>query len=332
MNQVATQNQNVSTNTVAIASERGAKIAPQNLAEVVRFAEVMCRADIALPKHLRNNAGACMAVALQAMEWDMSPFAVASKSYAVNGQIAYEAQLIAAVVNTRSGIQGRLKYSFDGAGENLTCTVTGKIDGEEYSYTSPPVGAITIKNSPLWKTDPQQQLGYYSARSWARRYTPEVILGVYDREEAASFQGPDNARDVTPRQTVAERMAAARQAQAEDESQDTQEGFSLSYVHETTATAVDQQAEDIPADDEAQNEETPADDAPLQQEETQQAGDDRNVLAEVADELDRCETPDEVNDVVGKFQEQLNALPENDKATARLKVKEAKARVKGGEA
>ncbi len=58
----------------------------------------MARAGIA--KHLRDNPGA--AVAMQAFEWDMSPFAVASKSYSVNGVIAYEAQLITAVVNTRS--------------------------------------------------------------------------------------------------------------------------------------------------------------------------------------------------------------------------------------
>src|SRR5690606_10549288 len=137
----------------------GSSIAPQNLGEVVRFAEVMCKADMALPKHLRGNAGACMPVALQALESQMSPFAVASKSYAVNGAIAYEAQLIAAVVNTRSGIQGRLKYFFEGEGPNLTCRVVGVLNGEECEYVSPTIGSIATKNSPLWKSDPQQQLG-----------------------------------------------------------------------------------------------------------------------------------------------------------------------------
>ncbi len=70
-----------------------------------------------------------MAVALQALDWQMNPFAVAGKSYQVNGTIAYEAQLIAAVVNTRSGIKGRLRYAYDGAGNDMTCTVTGTLDG-----------------------------------------------------------------------------------------------------------------------------------------------------------------------------------------------------------
>jgi hypothetical protein len=199
MNQVATQQQRLQMDSVGVTTgATGSKIAPQNLGEVVKFAEVMARADIALPKHLRGNTGACMAVALQAMEWNLSPFAVASKSYQVNGAIAYEAQLIAAVVNTRSGIKGRLKYRYDGEGSTLTCTVSGLLDGEECTYTSPQMGSITTKNSPLWKSDPQQQLGYFAARSWARRHCPEVILGVYDRDEAEEFRGPENAKNITP--------------------------------------------------------------------------------------------------------------------------------------
>ena len=56
--------------------------------EVVEFAKTMVKADLALPKHMRGNVGACMAVAMQAMEWQMNPFAVANKSYAVNDRLA----------------------------------------------------------------------------------------------------------------------------------------------------------------------------------------------------------------------------------------------------
>ncbi|ANL84623.1 recombinase RecT [Rhizobium phaseoli] len=235
MNQLAERTERLPMDSVGMSTgATGAKIAPQNLAEVVKFAEVMCRADIALPKHLRGNAGACMAVALQALDWQMNPFAVASKSYQVNGTIAYEAQLIAAVVNTRSGIKGRLRYRYDGTGNDMTCTVSGILDGEEFSYTSPPVGLITPKNSPLWKTDQQQQLGYYSARSWARRYTPEVILGVYDREEAEQFQGPDNARDITPQPSVMQRLRQNAAQQPEG----SREGFDSSFVHSETESAL----------------------------------------------------------------------------------------------
>lgn len=260
MNQIAPRETSINSVSVSTGAN-GTSIAPQNLGEVVRFAEVMCKADIALPKHLRGNAGACMAVAMQALEWQMSPFAVASKSYAVNGAIAYEAQLIAAVVNTRSGIKGRLKYVFEGTGAAMTCTVTRTLDGEECVYTSPSIGSITTKNSPLWKSDPQQQLGYFSARSWARRHCPEVLLGVYDRDEAEQFQGADNAKDVTPRTTLQARLAAAKEAHGE------QEGFNAANVARETGTLTGGVPE--------QNSETSADDLPTKAD----AGSDIDAIA-----------------------------------------------------
>lgn len=234
MNQIVPADQ-TSTREIGIAvGAGGASIAPQNLGEVVRFAEVMCRADIALPKHLRGNAGACMAVALQALEWKMSPFAVASKSYTVNGAIAYEAQLIASVVNTRSGIKGRLKYHFTGEGDKLMCRVVGILGDDECEYVSPPVGAIQPKNSPLWKTDPQQQLGYFSARSWARRHCPEVLLGVYDRDEVEQFRDSENAKDVTP---LSERLKLAKIEQ--HDAGGVAEGFDKSFVTAETEAVAD---------------------------------------------------------------------------------------------
>lgn len=230
MNQIATRSE-TSINAIGIATGAGgSSIAPQNLGEVVRFAEVMCKADIALPKHLRGNAGACVAVALQALEWRMSPFAVASKSYAVNGQIAYEAQLIMAVINTRSGIEGRLKFRFEGEGPDRVCIAFGVLDGEELEVRSPKFKDITPKNSPLWKSDPDQQHCYYTARAWGRRHTPEVILGVYDREEVEQFRNSENARDVTP--SLAERLQMARIEQHEPAQQ--REGFDPDFVARET--------------------------------------------------------------------------------------------------
>lgn len=222
---------------------QGASIRPESLGDVVRFAELMCQSKAGIPSYLHGNAADCMAITLQALQWEFNPFSVAQKSYKVKDVIAYEAQLIAAVVNTRSGIKGRLKYSYEGEGDSLQCTVTGILDGEEYSYTSPRFDQITPKNSPLWKTDPKQQIGYYSARAWARRYTPEVILGVYDRDEAQQFHGAENAKDVTPLQ---QRLAAARTAT--EDAGDAQEGFSMDHVNRETETRVSDDPEEHQSD------------------------------------------------------------------------------------
>lgn len=203
-------------------------LAPANLGELIKFAELMSRSDIAVPKHLRDLPGACFAVASQALAWEMDPFAVANKSYSVNDRMAYEAQMIAAVVNTRSGITGRLTYEFTGADATLKCKVTGVLDGEVLEYTSPAVGKITTKNSPLWKVDPEQQLAYYSARSWARRHVPEVLLGVYSKDE---IEDSEPLQPANRNSGVAARLITA-------DSQSTG-GFNAALVEQTIAAKPD---------------------------------------------------------------------------------------------
>ena len=172
-----------------------------SMRDVLEFAKVMAVSGIAVRAHLRNNPGVCAAVTMQAQRWEMDPFTVGNKSYVVNDQLAFEAQLITAVVNTRAPIKGRLKTRFEGQGLSRKCIAWATFVGEDEptEVESPTFGAITPKNSPLWKSDPDQQLAYYTKRLWARRECPEVLLGVYDVDELAPQpRGPETARDVTP--------------------------------------------------------------------------------------------------------------------------------------
>ncbi|MCZ7488224.1 recombinase RecT [Rhizobium rhizogenes] len=241
MNQVTTQKNEggLSYKNVTIAQTGGGgMLLPQTFGEVVAFATMMSRSQHAIPKHLRDNDGACMAITMQSLRWEMDPFMVASKSYNVKDLIAYEAQLVAAVVNTRAPIAKRPVYEYKGEGETRQCIVSCEmLDGSIKSYESPMLGKITTKNSPLWKSDPDQQLGYFSIRSWARRHTPEVILGVYTPDEAEQFSGPDNAKDVTPSQpSVMQRLRAAQETPQQPEEE--REGFDAAFVHSETETAL----------------------------------------------------------------------------------------------
>jgi hypothetical protein len=204
-----------------VVSDRAGGVAFSNVGEVTEFAKYMGISGVAVPKHLRGNIGACLAVCIQAIEWRMSPFAVANKSYSVNDRLAYEAQLIAAVVMMRAPIaKGEFPdYSYEGEGPNLVCTVRLKMRGGKIlEYTSPRVADIKVKNSPLWTGDPQQQLGYYSIRAWARRHVPHVILGVYARDELPDDDDHDarsrRAKDVTPEPAAAAKTGLAAKMEA----------------------------------------------------------------------------------------------------------------------
>src|ERR1017187_22768 len=158
--------------------------------EVMEFAKLMSVSATAVPKHLRNNPGACLRIVFQAIEWRMSPYAVADKSYEVNDRIAYESQLIHAVIEARAPLLGRLECDYEGEGPERACVVTGVFNGgETREYKSPKIKDIRVKNSPLWAADPDQQLWYYASRSWARKWCPDVLMGIYSREELRESPG-----------------------------------------------------------------------------------------------------------------------------------------------
>lgn len=234
----------------------GAAFVPQNVGQMMEMAKMMATARIGVRQHLRNNPGTCLAICMQAARWEMDPYAVANKSYAVNDQIAYESQLITAVINTRAPIQGRLKTRFIGEGANRRCIASAVFRGESdpTEVESPPIGQISPKNSPLWKSDPDQQLAYYTKRLWARRECPEVLLGVYDLEEAQAM------RDVTPAQVPApdaparpkpEDFAAKVRDQATDVDPETGEVLEVeeTAASEEVETAPDEGEEDAKGDD-----------------------------------------------------------------------------------
>lgn len=217
---------------VAISDNMGG-IAFTNMAEVMEFSKLLSLSGTAMPKHLRGNPGGCLAVTIQALEWRMSPISVANQSYEVSDKIAYMSQLIHAVVEARAPLQQRLRSRYEGEGDKRKCIVIGHFKGEAtpVEYASPEFGKITPKNSPLWKTDPDQQQWYFSVRAFARRYCPDVLLGIYSEDELPETGGADTAVDITPKQpAIAGRLQGKTKAKR---------GFSAEHVDQQTTPATE---------------------------------------------------------------------------------------------
>lgn len=179
--------------------------------EVMEFAKLLCTAGQAIPAPFRNNPGLCLAATFQAVEWHMSPLAVINKMYVVNDRIGYESQLVHAVIEARAPLRERLDFQFEGEGPDRVCKAIFRfMDGTERVYTSPKFKDITPKNSPLWKADPDQQHTYFSARAGSRRFCPDVIMGVYTREELAHDRnlGRPEEPDAATTTGIIDRLAA----------------------------------------------------------------------------------------------------------------------------
>lgn len=170
---------------------------PGNMGEAMQLASLMADSNF-VPLKLRDRAGDCLAIVMQASRWGMDPFAVANKAYFVKdgSPPAWEAQLVNAVVNTSGALMGRLDIEYTGDGAALRCTVTGylKADPGRPKVKTQSIARVKTQNSPLWKDDPEQQLGYYTTRAWARLHCPEVLLGVYTPDEDPDYE-PDKMRE-----------------------------------------------------------------------------------------------------------------------------------------
>lgn len=199
------------------ADTKAAIFSPSSLQKLQAFAEVMAQGKATIPAHLSGKPADCLAIALQAAQWGMNPYAVAQKTHSVNGTLGYEAQLVNAVITSSTAVQGRFKYEYGGDWEKfkpgaanasnergLSVRVGAVLKGEtEITWGEPLyMEYVTTRNSPLWKTAPKQQLAYLAVKYWARLYCPDVILGVYTPDEFEPAQRSE--RDVIPARSRAD--------------------------------------------------------------------------------------------------------------------------------
>jgi hypothetical protein len=191
---------------------------------------------------MQGNVGACFANCMRAQELGVSPLALAKWTYVVEQfvggqkveQVAYESQMFHAVVEARAPITTRLQVAYEGEGDMRRCRVWATFKGEKEPRHFPPLDAAPdqftlgklrpkrndsgrIKGSPLWDTKPDLQLFYNMSRDWARMYCPDVISGMYGRDEmedAGFTVASEAARDVSPRLTERLRGTAPSIGQA----------------------------------------------------------------------------------------------------------------------
>lgn len=171
----------------------------QNFDKLWRMAEALANSALSVPKELKGNIGDCLAIVTQAMIWGLNPFAVAQKAHVINGKLGYEAQLVNAVVMQSGAIRGSFSYEYEGD----RCRVGAVLRGESSITWGEWLSAASVqtKNSPLWKVNPKQQMGYLQVKNWARAYCPGALLGIYSTDELEGLQ------DAAPPAAVVESLS-----------------------------------------------------------------------------------------------------------------------------
>jgi hypothetical protein len=220
----------VTDHTARVGIALGGGVDYSNLKDMVDAAKLLAAAGEMIPPFMRGNVGAMFANCLRAQELGISPLTLANWTYAVENKgeirIAYESQLFHALIEARAPIKGRMKVEYEGEGDNLKCFVSATFKGESEPRVWPPreqAGEYTlgklrpakndygkIKGSPLWEKKPALQLFYTISRDFARVFFPDVLGGMYGKDEMieAGFEDvSQSARDISPKLTERLRIA-----------------------------------------------------------------------------------------------------------------------------
>jgi hypothetical protein len=196
------------------------------LDRMFQLAQAMAEGTAGVPLHLRGKPSDCLAVVMQSIQWGISPFAAARKSFlAPNGTIDYEAQLISAVIAENAPTVGLPRYEHFGDWTKVLGKFQIRKNSKEKDYhvatytaedeeglgvrcivqlrgeSEPRIMEVTLQQcqprfSTQWATDPKQQICYVAIRKWGRANTPGVLLGVGGDDDMASSPVHMGAADV----------------------------------------------------------------------------------------------------------------------------------------
>lgn len=179
---------------------RGALV-PTTGGEALEMAKLLSTGKFSVPKFLQGNPGDCLRLVAIAMRTGLDVWMLAGDTYLTTSKKSGEtsmnlgAKSIHAIVLASGALQGDLTLSYAGEGEGLTVTVEGVTRSGTRHVESYGMRSITTRNSPLWQTQPRQQLGYYGVRAWCRLHAPAAIMGLVAREEAGMLDITDDARE-----------------------------------------------------------------------------------------------------------------------------------------
>ena len=164
-----------------------------------RVANVLASSTM-IPAHFQNQPGNCLIALNLAARLKVDPMLVMWKMPIVNGKPGMEGQLVIALVNALKPFKTGIRFDFTGdesKHENMACTAWAMTkEGERIEYPLTWKAARQVGNAGKndnWVKLPRLMLMYRAATYLVRGFAPEVLMGLYTKEEL-----DDGLIDVTP--------------------------------------------------------------------------------------------------------------------------------------
>jgi len=217
------------TTALATRSEETSIFASSDKFEMAgRMATALAKSTI-VPKEYQGNASNALIAIELANRMGVSPLMVMQNLYVVYGRPSWSAQYVISAINGSGKYDFELQFDekTDKSGKPFSCQCWTERNGRK--VTGPVIDMDMAKaegwlgkNGSKWQTMPQMMLRYRAASFFGRMNCPELIMGIYTKEEVIEI-GPDSYEEVpyTPtsqvEQEVKEDIAANANSVAFDE-------------------------------------------------------------------------------------------------------------------
>lgn len=166
---------------------------PQRFDQVQRVAKLFAAARI-VPQHFRESVPDCVIAIQMAARLRMDPFLLMQHTYVVHGKFGLEGKFVSALINQADLYEDPLEYDYSGSGEARSCTAwairkkTGRKHEATVSIAMAKAEGWLSKAGSKWQTMPDQMLAYRSATFFARRWCPEVLMGMNTADELRDIE------------------------------------------------------------------------------------------------------------------------------------------------
>jgi hypothetical protein len=185
-----------------------------------RVANVLASSTM-IPKHFQGQPGNCLIALNLAARLKVDPMLVMWKMPIVHDKPGMEGQLVIALVNAMKPFKTGVRFDIQGSDdkpESMSCLAWAITkDGDRIEYPLTWSAARKVGNASKndnWIKIPRLMLMYRSATYLVRGFAPEVLMGLYTKEEL-----DDGLIDVTPPPSSARAIEDELKKEVQDEKQ-----------------------------------------------------------------------------------------------------------------
>lgn len=157
-----------------------------DLADVIKFSEMVKNADGLIPKHLVGKPGAIAAAILAGRELGVPPMAAMRAIHVVQGRPCADYTFWLARMK-QCGYRIEWLHSDS---QKATIKITSK-DGDTHveTYTFDMAKRALLTGKDNWKAYPEAMLKARATTAAGRAFCAEVMMGVYELDEAEEIEG-----------------------------------------------------------------------------------------------------------------------------------------------